>query len=184
MATLYVSQNGLNGYTAGSDANNGTAKGTPKLTVEGAISAAATGDTITINSGVYTHATFFDCGAKALTFVEEVAGTVELRATTNTAGTGVIKMATPAAGAMVLPALTINARGIQDYCVVFPVDALAISSLTCTDTVFKDPLVRAVNDGKPNHSLDWGDFTDWESPLRTGCTSVCECGLSGFHEQD
>lgn len=153
MATVYVSQSTQNGYVVGSDVNDGAAKATPKLTVEGAIAAASTGDTIKINSGVYTHASYFDTGAKALTFSPEVDDTVELRATTATAGAAVLVMQTPAAGAAAIGKIKINARGLQDYCVNVPVDALAISSVTITGTVFKDPLIRAIQDGKPNHTV-------------------------------
>lgn len=49
-ATIYyVSNLAVNGYVLGSDANAGTAVGTAKLTITGAIAAASAGDTIYIN---------------------------------------------------------------------------------------------------------------------------------------
>lgn len=63
MPTVYVSQSATNGYAIGSDANNYSQaqnKSSPKLTLASALSAAVAGDTIKINDGTYTAATFHD----------------------------------------------------------------------------------------------------------------------------
>lgn len=149
MATIYVSQTAANGYVVGNDSNNGTAKATPKLTVEGAIAAASSGDTIQINDGVYVHATFFDTGAKSLTFLPEVADRVELRATS---GTQVLLMQTQAGGSVVVGAIRINAKGVIARCVTIS----GLTSLCTTQfsgTTFVDPTDCAVVDTKQQHNL-------------------------------
>lgn len=70
MATKYVSQTTANGYAVGSDANDGSTKALAKLTLEAAITAATAADTIVMNDGTYTAATYFDV-AKALTINSE-----------------------------------------------------------------------------------------------------------------
>lgn len=52
--TYYVSKSTANGWASGSDANNGLATSTPKLTINGAHSAASATDTIIVNDGTYT----------------------------------------------------------------------------------------------------------------------------------
>lgn len=54
----YVSASATNGFAAGLDANSGLSKALPKLTLSGAFSAAAAGDTIIMNDGVYDSAFF------------------------------------------------------------------------------------------------------------------------------
>lgn len=80
MATKYVSQTATNGYSIGSDANDGSTKALAKLTLESAITAAAASDTIVINDGIYTAATYFDV-AKALTINPEISYGVTLKCT-------------------------------------------------------------------------------------------------------
>lgn len=70
MAIKYVSQAATNGYVVGSDANDGSTKVLAKLTLDSAMSAAGIGDTIIINDGTYTSATFFNV-IKALTINPE-----------------------------------------------------------------------------------------------------------------
>jgi len=54
MAIIYVSGDATNGYVIGSDVNSGASKSLPKLTLEGAQSAATAGDTIMMNSSIFT----------------------------------------------------------------------------------------------------------------------------------
>lgn len=70
MATKYVSQTATNGYSLGSDANDGSTKLLAKLTLEAAMSVASTGDTIILNDGTYTATTFFNV-TKGLTINPE-----------------------------------------------------------------------------------------------------------------
>lgn len=56
MPTFYVSNAAVNGaYIVGNDANAGTAEGTAKLTIDGAVTAASNGDTIYVNPGGVTY---------------------------------------------------------------------------------------------------------------------------------
>lgn len=80
MTILYVSQSATNGYAVGADTNSGTSEATPKLTLDGAMSAAVNGDTIVINDGIYTSATFFSL-TKGLTIRAETDYGVVLRRT-------------------------------------------------------------------------------------------------------
>lgn len=80
MATKYVSQTATNGYAVGSDANDGSTKDLAKLTLESAITAATAADTIVMNDGTYTAATYFDV-AKALTINAETDYGVTLKCT-------------------------------------------------------------------------------------------------------
>lgn len=57
MATYYVSNAALNGYTLGIDTNNGTSKVTPFLTIAKAVSVMSTGDICTVNPTSTTTAT-------------------------------------------------------------------------------------------------------------------------------
>lgn len=62
MATLYVSNSASNGFAVGSDSNAGNTMSAPLLTIAAAVTAAATGDTVIVNSGTY------DQGTSSLTF--------------------------------------------------------------------------------------------------------------------
>lgn len=70
MATLYVSNSAVNGYAVGSDSNDGSSKSTPKLTLTGAQSTASNGDTVVVNDGTYTEATYLSA-SKGLTWQAE-----------------------------------------------------------------------------------------------------------------
>ena len=52
-ATYYVSQVATNGYVIGNDSNDGLSKGTAKLTIGSAVTAASAGDTVYLNDGTY-----------------------------------------------------------------------------------------------------------------------------------
>jgi hypothetical protein len=53
MGIIYVSADATNGYVIGSDTNSGASKSLPKLTLEGAQSAATAGDTIMMNNSTF-----------------------------------------------------------------------------------------------------------------------------------
>ena len=106
MATKYVSQTATNGYAIGSDGNNGTTKALAYLTLAAAISGATAGDTIIINDGVYTAATYHDV-TKNLTINPENAGMVTLKATS---GGGNVLYMRPSGCVLTLGDLIIDAE--------------------------------------------------------------------------
>lgn len=106
MATKYVSQTSTNGYAVGNDANDGSTKLLAKLTLESAITAASPGDTIVINDGTYTAATYFDV-AKALTINAENSRQVVLK---RTGAVGQVIRVGVAGGTINLGALVIDAE--------------------------------------------------------------------------
>lgn len=59
MTIKYVSNTASNGYVVGNDANNGTSPSTPYLTLDFALAHVSNGDTINVNDGTQTAATFF-----------------------------------------------------------------------------------------------------------------------------
>jgi len=80
MSTKYVSKTDTNGYSIGNDGNSGTSKTLPYLTLDAAIAGASAGDTIIINGGTYTAATYYNVD-KALTINPEPGTTVTLKRT-------------------------------------------------------------------------------------------------------
>lgn len=118
-ATYYVSQSTANGYAVGNDTNNGTAKSTPFLTVMKAHTAAASGDTIVINDGLYltgdgpNGATSFNI-TKSITVNGETNLGATIRGTHTTQNT---LITVPSTSTVTLGAIVLDANNVADRCV-------------------------------------------------------------------
>lgn len=134
MPTIYVSQTATNGYAIGADANNGTSKATPKLTLDGAMSAAANGDTIVINDGIYTSGTFFNI-TKALTINSETDYGAVLRRTGAQTRVANINYA----GAVTLGKLVLDAENTANVAPLTSSAAGSQTTLTLNGTKLRNP---------------------------------------------
>lgn len=119
--TYYVSQSTANGYASGNDANNGTAKATPYLTVGKANSVVANGDTIILNDGTYL-TTDGAQGATQLNITKGVTINPEttLGATIQgTSTTSPIQVAVTTSTTVTLGAIVIDAQGTASRGIVY-----------------------------------------------------------------
>lgn len=134
MAIKYVSQTATNGYAVGIDSNDGSTKALAKLTLEAAITVASANDTIIVNDGVYTSATYFNI-TKNLTINPENPGAVTLKRTG--VQTEVVYMRVSGC-ALTLGALIIDAEGnANTNCV--GTDVSGNRSLTLNGTILRNP---------------------------------------------
>lgn len=134
MTILYVSQTATNGYAIGADFNNGTSKATPKLSLDGAISAAANGDTIIINDGIYTSGTFFNV-TKALTINPETDYGAVLKRT----GAQTRVMNVNYAGAVTLGKIVLDAEGSANTSSLTSSAAGSLTTITLAGTKLRNP---------------------------------------------
>lgn len=133
MTTYYVSQTATNGYVVGADANAGTSKAAPKLTLDAAMTAAANGDTIILNDGVYTSGTFFNV-QKGLTLLPETDYGAVLKRT----GAQSRVMNVNYAGAVTLGKLVLDAEGNANTAPLTSSAAASITTLSLLGTKLKD----------------------------------------------
>lgn len=148
MAIKYVSQTATNGYAIGSDANDGSTKALAKLTLEAAITAATAGDTVILNDGTYTAATYYDV-AKALTINPEIAGMVTLKCT---GAVGQVLRVGVAGGTIALGALIVDAESNSAASCV-AINGTTARGVTLNGTILKNPgaprfAVESINSGQ------------------------------------
>lgn len=148
MAIKYVSQTATNGYEIGSDANNGSTKSLAYLTLDAAITGAAASDTVILNDGTYTAATFFDV-AKALTINPENAGLVTLKCT---GAVGQVIRVGVAGNTITLGALIIDAE-LNAAASCLAVNGITARGVTLNGTTLKNPgttrfAVESINSGQ------------------------------------
>lgn len=134
MATKYVSQTATNGYQIGNDANDGSTKALAKLTIESAMAAASSGDTIVLNDGVYVAATFFNV-AKGLTIDSENPYGATLKR--NGAQTRVVNI--NFVGSVTLGQVVIDAEENASTAALTSSAAGGTTTLTLNKTKLKDP---------------------------------------------
>lgn len=132
MATIYVSNSATNGYAVGDDSNTyaqSQSKSTPVLTVTRALAIAQAGDTIKINDGTYSEASYVSVSAANLIINAENAHQVTIRAASGT--TRVVHQASTGTG-LTLGNIIVDANNTQQYCLTHDstntVNDLAISS--------------------------------------------------------
>ena len=136
MATVYVSQTATNGYSVGSDANSYAAaqsKASPKLTLESALSAALSGDTIVLNDGTYTAATYFGI-TKPLAIAAENDYAVTLKRTG--AQARVVNMVV--AGSVSLGKIVVDGETNSGTNCLYVAAAASRTSLNLSGTMLKD----------------------------------------------
>lgn len=148
MATYYVSKSTDNGYAVGSDVNDGLTKSTPKLTVSAAITvAAASGDTIVVNSGVYSGTELGANGyvllTKALTIQAEVRRTVTFR---TTSASGVYRCQGPAGGTQTISGIILDGAqsSVTPNYTVFLEDAATLYTVNVVDCDIRDAVFYLV----------------------------------------
>jgi hypothetical protein len=80
MPTLHVSKTATNGYGVGNDTTGDGSKASPYLTITKAfITAAANGDSILVNDGIYTESGFLNPTKTGLTLSPENDGAVTIK---------------------------------------------------------------------------------------------------------
>ena len=142
--TLYVSQTATNGYVVGNNTNNGTSKTTPKLTITGANSAAAPGDTIIVNDGTYNEGVIYI--SKGLTINPETPNAV----TITTPSSYVLDITPTSTAPTVLGQLILAGQGKAQYGMVVR-DTSSTSAVTLNGTTISDTLNYAINGGTAAH---------------------------------
>lgn len=142
--TFYVSQTATNGYVVGSNANNGTSKTTPKLTIGGANSAAVSGDTIIVNDGTYNEGVIYI--SKGLTINPENPNAV----TITTPSSYVLDITPTSTSPVVLGQIILAGQGKAQYGMVVR-DSSSTSAVTLNGTTISDTLNYAINGGAAAH---------------------------------
>lgn len=149
MATYYVSKSFDNGYVSGSDVNDGLSKTTPFLTVSRAVTAAAAaGDSIVVNAGVYSGTELGASGyvllTKSVTIRAEVPRTVTFR--TNTVN-GLYRTQGPIGAAQVLDGIVLDGNGssaVPNY-TVFCEDVAGAYSVSLVNCDIRDAVFYLIN---------------------------------------
>lgn len=139
MTNRYVSNSTANGWSVGVDSGAGDSTASPWLTLEYAIANMTAGDTVTVNDGVYTHASSFFLINKYGTFQPLNSRAVTLRA--NGAQTQVAQITAAGANTLALGAFIIDGQGTATYGIQCTGTGLA--TYTLSGTWFKD----CINDG-------------------------------------
>lgn len=134
MPTFYVSQTATNSYSVGNDVNSGTSKALAKLTLDGAMTAAASGDNIIVNDGTYTSGTFFNI-TKGLTITPETPYGVVLRRTG--AQTRVVNI--NYGGAVTLGKIILDAENTANVAPLTSSAAGSQTTLTLNGTKLRNP---------------------------------------------
>lgn len=153
-ATYYVSQTATNGYQIGVDTNNGTAKGTPFLTIGKARATYAAGDTIYINDGTYL-TTDGGSGATSLTLSKTVTILPETSLGATIQGTNATYTVylNPSENAVfTLGAIIIDGRNTAQRCVSLNTTAFT-SSIYLTGTRLLNPTTYGWHSSEPDHDF-------------------------------
>lgn len=140
-----MSQTATNGYSIGSDTNNGTSKTTPFITINKAVTTVSAGDTVTINDGTYNETNYltFDKGA---TYNPETDYGVTIRGTLSTTFTA---QATLTTGTLTFGKLIFDAENADNACLYIDTSA-TIFSVVLNGTKFINPLQYFVNGTRPS----------------------------------
>lgn len=179
MPTIYVSQTATTSggitFGVGSDANSyaqAQSPLTPLLTldtaVNGAIAKAVTGDTIIVNDGTYTAATFFNISNKNLTINPATAGAVILKRTG--AQTRVLNIDN-SAGTTVLGALVIDAENNSATAGISVASVAALTTITLNGTIIRN-VTGATNGGFGSASALIGVTMNGVNIQTTDCAAV------------
>ena len=170
MSTIYVSNSATNGYSVGSDSNDGSAKGLSVLTITRGLALASAGDTVKINDGVYSEASFIAPGVANLGITPETAYGVTVRAASGT--TRVLHIAAAATGIRV-GKIILDAQAAQGYCVTLDSGA-AVNVVTISGAAMMNFVVSGLGSTTKARTIS---LVDGWSATGSGLTAANVAGI-------